>query len=45
MSEEEFTTIFDEGYTEGYGAGMVLGLGLGILAAGALVLLYLVVLK
>ena len=32
MTEQEFTTVFEEGYTEGYGSGVIMGGILGALA-------------
>jgi hypothetical protein len=32
ITEDEFTTVFEEGYTEGYGSGVIMGGILGALA-------------
>lgn len=32
MTENEFSTVFDEGYIEGYGSGVIMGGILGALA-------------
>jgi len=45
MSDYEFITVFDEGYTEGYASGFFIGLGIGVVGVIALTLLYFVVLK
>jgi hypothetical protein len=40
MTDDEFSTVFDEGYTEGYGSGVIMG---GILGALAVVVIGLMV--
>lgn len=32
ITEDEFTTVYEEGYTEGYGSGVIMGGILGALA-------------
>lgn len=32
MTEQEFSTVFEEGYIEGYGSGVIMGGILGALA-------------
>jgi hypothetical protein len=32
ITEDEFSTVFEEGYTEGYGSGVIMGGILGALA-------------
>lgn len=32
ITEDEFSTVFEEGYTEGYGSGVIMGGLLGALA-------------
>lgn len=43
ITEDEFTTIYEEGYTEGFGSGLMAGIVLGILGSAAAVLLYFMV--
>jgi len=36
MTQDEFSTVFEEGYTEGYGSGVIMGGVLGALAVLAI---------
>jgi len=45
MTEEEFTTVMEQGYEDGYRGGLIIGFILGALSALAAGLLYMVVMR
>lgn len=45
ITEEEFTTVYNEGYAEGFGSGLMAGAVLGVLGSASAVLLYFMVFR